>query len=69
MDELGRAERPERVRHELALAIAVHSANGWAREGLTSFVNGRADGGDTCCFLTKVVLFFNIRIIMHFTAF
>jgi hypothetical protein len=45
MDELGRAERPERVRHELALAIAVHGANGWAREGLTSFVNGRADGG------------------------
>jgi len=45
MDELGRAERPERVRHELAFAIAVHGANGWAREGLTSFVNGRADGG------------------------
>jgi hypothetical protein len=25
--------------------------------------------GDTCCFLTKVVLFFNIRILMHINAF
>jgi hypothetical protein len=24
---------------------------------------------DKCCFLTKVVLFFNIRILMHITAF
>ena len=25
--------------------------------------------GDKCCFLTKVVLFFNIRILMHINAF
>ena len=27
------------------------------------------DDGDKCCFLTKVVLFFNIRIHVHINAF
>ena len=45
MDERGRAELAERVRHQLALTIAVNHANGGARERVAGFIDRGADGG------------------------
>ena len=52
MNELGRAERPESVRHQLAFAIAVHGADGGADRGgwgppvHHNLAKERRDGGE-----------------------